>query len=189
MLPDTQKIMGKVINKATVTTSVFTIGIILSFLSHYFPETKITIWILLAISLIYLSLGWYLFSGYNYYQKENASKRIYPVFDWDFINAFDGSLADSRNLPLLKRKPPENLANSPGAWAVVWSTICSVWTNYGAQNAARCASESTKNLICEDLYDPAIENVEKDNIKGFIKNILADHKCSHSNFKKRRGQN
>jgi hypothetical protein len=73
--------MGKVINKATVTTSVFTIGIILSFLSHYFPETKITIWILLAISLIYLSLGWYLFSGYNYYQKENASKRIYPVFD------------------------------------------------------------------------------------------------------------
>jgi len=36
-------------------------------------------------------------------------------------------------------------------------------------------SESTKNLMCEDLYDPAIEDVEKDNIKGFIKNILADH--------------
>jgi len=57
--------MGKSINKTTVTTSVFTIGIILSFLSHYFPETKILIWILLAISLIYLSIGWYLFRAYH----------------------------------------------------------------------------------------------------------------------------
>jgi len=51
-------------------------------------------------------------------------------------------------------------------------------------------AESTRNLLSEGLFEPFIIEVPgENNINGIFKNILADHYYSHSNFKKRQGQN
>jgi hypothetical protein len=58
------KIMEKVISKSTISILLFTIAIVLSFMSHYLPDAKTLIWIILTIALIYFFLGWYIFRGY-----------------------------------------------------------------------------------------------------------------------------
>ena len=57
--------MKRIFTKVTATTLIFTIAILSSFLSHYFPDFKSFIWILMTISFLYLFLGWRLFKAYN----------------------------------------------------------------------------------------------------------------------------
>jgi hypothetical protein len=56
--------MQKTIDRAFFATLIFTIGMLITLISPYFPETKILYQIILVISISYLFLGWYLFKGY-----------------------------------------------------------------------------------------------------------------------------
>lgn len=51
--------------RTPIAISIFTIGILSTLLSSYFPEARILTWVLLVISSIYLFLGWFLFKGYH----------------------------------------------------------------------------------------------------------------------------
>jgi uncharacterized protein involved in response to NO len=48
-----------------ICTTIFLIGIIAILLSNRNPESMTPAWILLAVSIVYLLSGWYLFRGYN----------------------------------------------------------------------------------------------------------------------------
>jgi predicted neutral ceramidase superfamily lipid hydrolase len=50
---------------SVICTTVFLIGIIAVLLSNRNPGSMTPAWILLAVSLVYLLCGWYLFRGYN----------------------------------------------------------------------------------------------------------------------------
>jgi hypothetical protein len=56
--------MKRIFTSLTVTTLIFTIAILSSFLSHYFPDIKSFIWIIMTISFLYLFLGWWFFKAY-----------------------------------------------------------------------------------------------------------------------------
>jgi uncharacterized protein involved in response to NO len=48
-----------------ICTTIFLIGIIAILFSNRNPESMTPAWILLAVSLVYLLSGWYLFRGYH----------------------------------------------------------------------------------------------------------------------------
>jgi hypothetical protein len=56
--------MEQINRKFTATIIVFTIGMLLSLLTLVVSETRILSWGLLAVSLTYLIMGWYLFKTY-----------------------------------------------------------------------------------------------------------------------------
>ena len=56
--------MGKKFYKTTASILIFTLGIIVSVFSQYFPESLGLRWILLSVAIFYFVLGWFLFKAY-----------------------------------------------------------------------------------------------------------------------------
>lgn len=56
--------MKLITQKFNIGIVVFIIGILLSVLALLIPDTRILVWGILTVSLIYLTLGWYIFKGY-----------------------------------------------------------------------------------------------------------------------------
>jgi len=51
-------------NNLVISILIFTIGFISAALAQFYPETKVLIRIAFAFSMIYLTLGWYIFRSY-----------------------------------------------------------------------------------------------------------------------------
>jgi hypothetical protein len=88
--------MKTFISRATLTTLVFTFGVILTFLSYNFPDAKSLVWILLAICLVYLSLGWYLFRSYF---PEGETVLLF-IMGYFYSGVFIGSVFAAARWPL-----------------------------------------------------------------------------------------
>jgi hypothetical protein len=56
--------MKQINQKFNVGIILFIIAILLAGLNFIIPSTKILIWALLLISLVYLLFGWYIFKSY-----------------------------------------------------------------------------------------------------------------------------
>ena len=90
--------MQKIFNRTTVTILIFTIGILLAFLSPYFPETKILFQMLLAISFVYLIFDWYLFKAYY----PEGHPLILFVMGYFYAGVFIGSVFAMAKWPFAK---------------------------------------------------------------------------------------
>jgi hypothetical protein len=88
--------MKKIFTKSTFTTLIFTIAILSSFLSNYFPDFKSFMWIIMTISFLYFFLGWWFFKAYypegkpiilflmGYFYSSLFMAQTFCTADWPF---------------------------------------------------------------------------------------------------------
>jgi hypothetical protein len=117
-------IMRNIFNKETVATLIFLIGIVLSLFGQLHPEIKILTWLLLAVSMIYLFLGWFMFKAYfpgghpallfvmGYSYSGVFIGSVFSVSKWPFaVTMMAGAvfwvLVQSALVIVLRKKMPE----------------------------------------------------------------------------------